>query len=156
MMLYQLEPRFNQRTGKPIEPVLTKTGVLICDYTGDLITTDDNDYYPQYELKADYDSRCEEVYYYDDARDFFESRSIEYGKLFVDPFVFSVNVDYTDKSVQLVQEWMLNINANSGVFCECKSIEHAMRIARVRTVKRLLSMDTYTIQQLGILCGGIF
>jgi hypothetical protein len=151
MKLYKPSKRFNPRTGKETEPEFSPCGSWICDYSGEEIDLDDLQYRPMYELQPDYYDGLEQAYYYDDEKEFFEEKlNIDYSSLFEEPFVFKVQEDFTDNSFFLVKEWMENRTVKGHIFYDCRTIEEAMRKARVRTVKRLITEELYTNEQLGL------
>ena len=149
MYLYKIEKRYSHLTGKEILPEITRTPNIICDYTGELIMDGEQDS-PLYALKVDYDSGSEEIYYYDDDKEYFKKLNIDYDSIFRLQSHFKMGDDGEDESVSLVKEWITNMEEDVGIFKNCATIEEAMRIARVRTIKRLLNDKTYTPEQLGL------
>jgi len=151
MKLYTTRKVFDRFTGKPNGEDFAPTGKYICDYTGVVIDGDENpECEPMYKLKVSYNNDSEEVYYYDEVKEEFEEMGIDYGTMLSEPYTFAVNEDYTDVSIGLVQEWMAERAEKKSVFYKCATIEQAMRIARVRTVLRLLKEKIFTAAELGL------
>lgn len=154
MHIFKSEPCFNRRTGKKEGTELQETSNRICDYTGEIILDEFGEETPMYTLLPYYNNDAEEVWYEDSGRRTLEKKyNFDYGDLFKTPFVFKVypGRDFEDASVDLVTEWLAHREAKKDYyFAECRSVEEAMRLSRVRVVKRLLESGKQTIASLGL------
>lgn len=152
MRLHKVTKRFCPQTGTELDSILKPSLVLICDYSGVEIDQDNLSIRPQYVLKPEYDSGCEEVYYYDDIKPYFEEQlKIEYASLFRQPFVFSTHPNFSsDYSLTLIEEWMDGVDIEGHTFFKCSTVEEAMRRSRVRLVKYFIEDKIYTKEQLGL------
>jgi hypothetical protein len=151
MNLFTVEKRFHPKTGKPVGDEFVESENLICDFTGELIDCEDYQNRPLYSVHFDYNHDCEEVYYYDDDKEYFEQLDVEYSNLFENkPYHFLPDNDGGDASWNLMFEWWNCLKSKKGDLADCKTIEDAMRKARVRTIKKLLKSKKYTIEEFGL------
>jgi hypothetical protein len=164
MITYKLEPRYSPKTGLREASSWTKDS-LIDDYTGLLIglegmyITIRYDRYDRYM----YNFSSEEERYRDDiitlhrvirSLDVPEERINDYHLrvMMADgDFHFISREDGGDNSFALIQEWLACRRANEGLFKDCNSIGHALRVWRVRLTTRLLEGGEFTPGQLGLL-----
>ncbi len=149
MIIYSEEKRFSPKTGKELGSDYGESG-LICDYTGKVIDQDNYEDRPMYGIKIQYNSDCEEVYYYDKEKEYFDKIGVNYYSLFGSEYHFLVGSDGQDYSSNLLDEWSRDFKKKDSVFFECLTIEEALRRARVRTVKKLLEEKKYTVEELGL------
>lgn len=146
MYLYKKEKRFHPKTGKEI-PDFVKAG-YICDYSGVFIESSPE--FIEYDVEIGQISGCEETWYYDDdVREFFEEKyGIDHAYLWTSPFHFAQTDNIYDHSWSLMNEWVQDCQKKKSPFYMCGNIDKAMRIARVRTIKKLLDVGIYTIEEL--------
>lgn len=148
MYSYKTIPKFDPYTGKPAHPTFTR-GSKICDYSGNVI---DEEILPgiEYEIKIEYISGCEEPWYYDDDREEFETLGIEYDSIFSSPYHFESNREGQDYSSNLLDEWNKNFDNKDSIFYHCTNLDLALRICRIRTIKKLLKENKFSIEELGL------
>ncbi len=149
MIIYSKEQRFSPKTGKELESDYAESG-LICDYTGKVIDQDNYEDRPMYSIKVNYNADCEEVYYYDEAKEYFDVIEADYYKLFESEFHFLVGDNGQDYSCNLLDEWNKGFSDKKSLFYQCLTVEEAFRRARVRTVKVLLESKKYSKEELGL------
>ena len=159
MHLYKPKPRFDSRTGKPINSVLRPAG-YVCDYTGEEFDgVADYELEPLYYLKIKYNHDSEPLWYEDKERQILEKQyGVEYGDFsnFLDStyhFMHTEGFGCADVSMQLVSEWIVAVNSDNSKhpnpLHNCRTIEQAFRVCRLRTLMRLLEEKKYTPVELG-------
>ena len=153
MNLYKFKQQFDPNTGKPSSSKRISGGHLD-DYTGNLINSDE---LLMYTVSIAYNHGAEPLWYYDkELSDLEKKYGVEYSEFssFMNsPYTFaelSNSHGSVDRSFQLIQEWLMNTKNGLGPFRECGTIEDAFRVARYRTLMRILKENTYTLVQLGL------
>jgi hypothetical protein len=142
MILYRLEDRYDQKTGKKLEPVRKAAGV-ICDFTGEEFEYAEK-CGPEYRI--DYNSLdpcggCGEG-----EHEFSEKWKIEIHEfLFEAPYIFKE--DYTQDTTALQRMFKA---AEEDPDMDRMYLDQIMRWCRVKTADRLLSEGKYTREELGL------
>ena len=154
MKLYILEKRFHPKTGKELDPQPVESKNFLCDFTGGIIDCEKYENRPLYEIKIDYNHDCEEIYYYDEAKDWFRKQRIGYASIFESPFHFKPagGRNNTDASVSLMAMWVRNCGSarTNHWLAGASTIEEAMRRSRVRLVKQFIEEKRFTPDELGL------
>jgi hypothetical protein len=162
MLLYSLTKIYDRYTGKEDCSILKATGGKLCDYTGEVIDGETLADGPLlYTVKIDYDYSSEPNWYYDDARGELENMGVSYenfARFIYGPYHFMVNYDtggYGDNSMRLVKEWLDIHNreddaAMDDPLYQAGTIDKAFRVARYRTLFRLLKEGKYNLVDFGM------
>lgn len=156
MYLYTDSTRFDPRTGKPVDPVLIRSSrKFICDMTGILYDTDDDDTQMRcYELIVDYNHDSEPCWY-EDYHKFQKEFGIGYGdfsKFMESPFHFANTEAYgsADLSEELMAEWIkARRSKTKSRFSDCATIEQVLSTLRLEMLRKLLREKKFTLKELG-------
>lgn len=148
MRLYTKKKQYNQETGKS-ENISVYSNLYLCDCTGTIINHSKT---PEFlsicSLQLNQISGSEESWYYEDLSWLYtrKNQKILDGRdegeikemIFSEPYHFSVKMD-TCFSFFLAKEWLADVNNNGmGIFKDCHSFEHVLRVSRIRVLQQAL------------------
>lgn len=153
MRLFTVKNVYNRETGKK-ETEIREDDKVLCDYTGEIIDLEDNyEYRLAYNIQFDYDDICEcewEEDNVDDLIKLLKPKGLDQFNLksviAESPFHYSVNTDYSDKSKDLMRDW---INGNPFLL-NCSTIAQAARIWRLNLIINILENKKLTAEELGL------
>lgn len=167
MKTFKMEPRFNPRTGEPMEPEPQESGV-VCDYSGERLDLSDDIQAPENLYAAEDDTGSEESWYYDDFK--IDGKRVNLHALnnTQDRFAYAPATKGMATEPLIALEWMAdNPNASQQlkegakairkmmgfddepIFEEAMTFADAMHAARYRAIKKAIQ-NGITPQELGI------
>lgn len=156
MFIYTYSARFDPLTGKPVDPVLLRSRrKFICDMTGELFDTDEDDTQMRcYEIAIKYNHDSEPCWY-EEYHKFEKEFGIGYGdfsKFMDSPYHFANTEAYgcSDLSEQLMAEWIKALRSKKkSRFSDCHTIEQVFSTLRFEMLRKLLREKKFTLEQLG-------